>query len=143
MQPPGRGTLDEVTRFDFEFAPSYRPPALVLGITPRTAWVEVDDAELRVRFGPWRLRTPRGNVASAEPLPGPFRWYRTAGPPHLSLTDKGVSFATNGARGVCVTFHQPVRTLDPTGRLVRHPGATLTLAQPEEFLAALRPPASG
>ena len=82
------GTLVKVTRFDFEFAPAYRLPALALGITPRTAWVEVDDTELRVRYGPWRLRTPLDNVSSAQLLPGPFRWYRTAGPPHLSLADK-------------------------------------------------------
>ena len=136
MGPARSGTLVEVTRFDFEFAPAHRLPALVLGITPRTAGVEVDETELRVRYGPWRLRTPLDNVASAQPSPGPFRWYRTAGPPHLSLVDKGVSFATTGAGGVCVLFHEPVKTLDPTGRL-RHPGATLTVQDPAGLLAAL------
>ena len=130
------GTLVKVTRFDFEFAPAYRLPALALGITPRTAWVEIDDTELRVRYGPWRLRTPLDNVSSAQLLPGPFRWYRTAGPPHLSLADKGVSFATTGSGGVCVQFHEPVKTLDPTGRL-RHPGATLTVQDPARLLALL------
>ena len=52
------------------------------------------------------------------------------------LTDKGVSFATNGAGGVCVLFHEPVRTLDPTGRL-RHPGATLTVQDPARLQQVL------
>ena len=33
-------------------------------------------------------------------------------------------------------FHEPVKTLDPTGRL-RHPGATLTVQDPAGLLAAL------
>ena len=136
MGPARPGTLVEVTRFDFEFAPAYRLPALAFGITPRTAWVEVDETELRVRYGPWRLRTPLDNVSSAQLSPGPFRWHRTAGPPHLSLVDKGVSFATHGAGGVCVLFHEPVKTLDPTGRL-RHPGATLTVQDPARLLQVL------
>jgi hypothetical protein len=72
--------------------------------------------------------TPLSNVASWQETGG-FSFLRTAGPPHLSFTDHGVSFATNGDAGLCVLFHEPVRVLDPTGRL-RHPGATLTVADP-------------
>ena len=50
-------TSHQVTRHEFAFAPSYRLPALVLGITPGTAWVEVDATHLRVRYGLWRLST--------------------------------------------------------------------------------------
>ncbi len=63
---------------------------------------------------------------------GDYAWLKTAGPPHLSFADRGVTFATNGRRGVCLAFREPVRVLDPTGRL-RHPGATLTLADPDRF----------
>jgi hypothetical protein len=122
-------------RFPFRFAASYRLPALVVGVTPRTAHVEVDDVDLVVRFGLWRLRTELTNVAGAEPSGG-FAFVKTAGPPHLSFADKGVTFATNGDDAVCVRFHEPVKVLDPTGR-VRHPAATLTVADPEALLATL------
>lgn len=125
-------------RFPFRFAPSYRLPALLFGVTPATAWVEVDGDELRARFGPWSLRTPLANVASAQETGG-FTFVKTAGPAHLSLADRGVTFATNGDRAVCVRFHEPVRGIDPTGR-IRHPGATFTVADPAALRAALGQP---
>jgi hypothetical protein len=127
--------MDE--RFDFEFARSYLVPALVLGITPLTTGVWLDPRRLHVRFGPWSLDTPVTNVRNAT-ITGGFAWYRTAGPPHLSLTDRGVTFATNGRRAVCVRFHEAVKVLDPTGRLIRHPGATLTVARVDDLHSRLR-----
>ena len=44
------------TRFEFAFARAYRIAGLPFGVTPRTTWAEVGDGELRVRFGPWRMR---------------------------------------------------------------------------------------
>lgn len=123
------------SRFEFAFARSYRLPALAFGILPATAHVDVTDEQLRVRFGPWRLVTDLDNIAGAE-LTGGFHWIKTAGPAHLSFSDRGVTFATNGDRAVCVRFATPVRAIDPTGR-IRHPGATLTVAEPERLLQAL------
>lgn len=122
-------------RFPFAFATSYRLPALVLGITPATTGVEVSTDELRVRFGLWSLRTPLTNVAGVEETGG-FAYVKTVGPPHLSFSDRGVTFATNGDRAVCVRFHTPVRGIDPTGRIL-HPGATLTVADPAALRRAL------
>ena len=122
-------------RFPFRFAAAYRLPALAFGITPLTAWVDVDDDELRVRYGPWSLRTPRANIATAKRT-GDFGFLRTAGPPHLSFTDTGISFCTNGDDAACVTFHEPVPAIDPT-RTIRHPGATLAVADVPGLLAAL------
>lgn len=125
-------------RHPFAFAPSYRLPALVLGITPRTAWVEVGPEDLVVRYGPWRLRSPLANIVSAEPTGG-FAWLKTVGPPHLSFSDRGISFTPNGDAALCVSFREPVPGIDPTGLLpVRHPGATLGVAQPDRLLAELR-----
>jgi hypothetical protein len=123
-------------RFPFRFATAYRLPALAVGVTPRTAYVDVTGTELMVRFGPWRMRTGLTNVAGVERTGG-FAFLKTAGPPHLSFADHGVTFATNGDDAVCVSFHEPVRLLDPTGRL-KHPGATLTVADPESLLATLQ-----
>ncbi|GAA4114968.1 hypothetical protein GCM10022415_11190 [Knoellia locipacati] len=116
-------------RFDFAFAPAYRLPAMLFGIRPETAWVDVGDDELRVRFGPWRLTTALENITGCEESGG-FAWIKTAGPPHLSLTDRGVTFATNGDRALCVTFRDPVPGIDPT-RTIKHPGATLTVVRPD------------
>jgi hypothetical protein len=124
-----------VQRFPFRFARSYRLPALVFGVTQATAWVEVDESELRARFGPWSLRTPRANVASTREVGG-FGFVKTAGPAHLSFADRGVTFATNGDRAVCVLFHEPVPAIEPTGRIL-HPGATFTVADPAALIAAL------
>jgi hypothetical protein len=125
-------------RFEFEFSRPYRLAALPLGITPRTTYVELtggSEPAVRVRFGPWSLRTPVSNVRSAQRT-GPFTYVKTAGPPRLSFTDRGVSFATNGDEGVCMLFHEPVAAIAPGGML-RHPGATVTVRDCEGLLGAL------
>ncbi len=122
--------------FEFAFEGRYRLPALMFGIRPATARVLITDDELLVRFGPWRLRTALSNVASTQ-VSTSYAWHRTAGPAHLSLTDHGVTFATNSRRGLCVSFVEPVRAIEPTG-LLRHPAATLTVADPEALAAALK-----
>lgn len=122
-------------RIDFRFAAAYRLPALAFGIIPATAFVCVGPASLRVRFGPWTLQTALDNVAGHE-LTGGFSFIKTAGPPHLSFVDWGVTFATNPDRALCLRFREPVKVLDPTGR-ISHPGATLTVADPERLAALL------
>ena len=118
-------------RFSFRFAAPYAAAALPFGVTPRTAWVDVED-HVTVRFGPWRLRTPLANLSGVEESSG-YAFIKTAGPPHLSFTDRGVTFATNGERGLCLRFHEPVRCLWP----LSHPGATVTVADPEGLRRAL------
>ena len=122
-------------RFDFAFAASYRLPARLFGITPVRAFVTVSETELQVRFGAWHLVSPLDNITGTE-LTGGFRWLKTAGPPHLSFADRGVTFATNGKRALCVSFRRPVRGIDPTG-ILRHPGATLTVGDPHALQAAI------
>ena len=122
-------------RFDFAFAASYRLPARLFGITPARAFVTVSDTELQVRFGPWHLMSPLDNITGTE-MTGGFRWLKTAGPPHLSFADRGVTFATNGDRALCVSFRTPVRGIDPTA-VQRHPGATLTVRSPHALRAAI------
>lgn len=113
-------------RFDFAWEPRYRLPALLFGLTPRTAFVEVTPSELHVRYGLWSLRSALGNVTGVE-VSGDYAFLKTAGPPHLSMSDRGISFATNSHAGLCVSFAVPVPGIDPTKR-IKHPGATLTVA---------------
>ncbi len=125
--------------FAFRFSIAYRLAGLPFGVTPRTAAVSVDGGQFALRFGPWRLRTPLDNVVSTE-LTGPFALLKTAGPAHLSLRDRGLTCATNGKRGICVRFADPVSGIEPIG-VLRHPAVTVTVADLEglaDVLAAVR-----
>ena len=126
------------TRFEFDWDAAYRVAGLPFGITPWTAHVEVTPSELTARFGPWRLRSALGNIAGVD-VTGGYAFVKTAGPPHLSFSDRGITMATNGRRGLCVRFVEPVPGIDPTRRIV-HPGATLTVADPEGLAEALGHP---
>lgn len=105
-------------------------------MTPRSAWVEVDATTLAVRFGPWSLRTPVHNIVETVET-SDFAYLKTAGPAHLSFTDRGITFATNGDRGLCLRFREPVPSIDWVG-LIRHPGATVTVADVAGLRRALR-----
>lgn len=122
-------------RFEFDHDRALLVPGLLAGVTPATAYIEIDDLDLRVRFGWWRLRTELANVASVTRT-GPYRWFKVAGPPRLSMKDTGVTFATTASEGVCVLFHRPVACVFPFG-LRPHVGMTVTPAEPEVFVAAL------
>ena len=131
-RPTRRGTP---IRFPFAFTRAYRVAGLPFGVTARRAWAEIGDDVLRVRFGPWQLRTELANIDTAARTGG-FSFLKTAGPAHLSLADRGVTFATNGDAAVCLSFHETVRGIDPTG-FITHPNATLTIADVEGFLDRL------
>jgi hypothetical protein len=124
-------------RFAFRFADSYRRPARLFGITPETAWVDVGADSMDARFGPWRVRTPLANISRVA-VTGPYAFLKTAGPARLAITDRGLTFATNGERGVLISFHSPVRGLDPLG-VLRHPELTVTVADIDGFVERLRP----
>jgi hypothetical protein len=117
--------------YAFRFSRAYALAALPFGVTRATAWLVVTPQELRVRFGPWRLVTPLTNIAQTD-VGGPYRFLKTAGPAHLSLSDRGVTFATNGERGTCIVFHEPVRALNPLGPPL-HPNLTVTVKDPERL----------
>lgn len=121
--------------YTFDFEPVMAAAALPFGVTPFTTSLEVTDDELRVRFGPWSVRTPLANVVGAE-ITGPYSLPKVAGPAHLSLKDKGLTFATTTKRGVCIRFREPVKGISPLG-LLKHPALTVTVNAPEELVAAL------
>jgi hypothetical protein len=122
--------------FPFRFAATYRLPALLFGVTRATTGVWVDEGMLRIRFGPWRLQTPLTNVASTERT-GPFALIKTIGPAHLSLADRGVTYATNNEHGLCIRFARPVAGIEPLG-LLRHPAVTVTVADCAGLAKALK-----
>jgi hypothetical protein len=136
-----RGPTGNVERFEFRFAPAYRRAALIFGVTPSTAWLEVDSDALLARFGPWRVQTPLANIIGVD-LTGPYAFFKTAGPARLAVTDRGLTFATNGDHGVLITFRQPVRGMEPTG-LLRHPELTVTVSDVDGLAALLRARTAG
>ncbi len=125
------------TRFPFRFDSAYRRLAWLFGVTPERAWVDLGEEELEARFGPWRVRTPVRNIAAAE-VTGPYAFLKTAGPARLAITDRGLTFASNGDRGVCITFYTPVPGIDPFGR-IRHPELTVTVLDVDGLVEALAP----
>src|SRR5690242_5146896 len=104
---------DPTRTFSLAFDTAYRVAALAFGVSPRSSGVSVGGGRLDVRFGPWRVTTPLTNIAGVQ-ITGPYSFVKTAGPAHLSFTDRGLTFATNGRRGVCISFREPVPGLEPT-----------------------------
>jgi hypothetical protein len=123
------------TRFPFRFDPTYRRLARPFGVTPEGAWVDLSEDELEARYGPWRVRTPTSNIADAE-VTGPYAFLKTVGPARLAITDRGLTFASNRDRGVCITFDAPVAGIDPFGR-IRHPELTVTVLDVDGLVEAL------
>lgn len=128
--------------FPFAFSsPAHRAVARLFGITPGNTGVEVADGHLLARYGRWSLRTPLANICGTE-VTGPYTAAKTMGPGRMSFVDKGLTFASNGERGLCICFHEPVPGLEPTGR-VRHPALTVTVADVDGLAAALAPAPAG
>lgn len=121
-------------RFAFLHDPRFARPLALLGVRPDTCWVEVDAAAVDARFGPWRLTTPLDNVVGIE-VSGPFRWYRAIGP-RISVADRGATFGTATHGGACLRFEEPVPAV--LGDVVRHPGLTVTVADPEGLAEEIR-----
>jgi hypothetical protein len=121
--------------FEFRFTKTYRIVSLPFGVTPSTCEVRVGADRLLVRFGLWHVETTLDNIADVD-ITGPYTLLKTAGPAHLSLADRGITFATNGDRGVCLRMREPVAGIDPFG-LVRHPGVTVTVRDCDGLAAAV------
>jgi hypothetical protein len=107
----------------------------LLGVRPSSSGVWVDDDVVTATFGPWTLRTPTSNVASAE-VTGPYEAWKAAGL-RLSLADRGLTFGTTTRGGVCLSFHEPVPGIEPAG-LLRHPSLTVTVSEPGLLVDRLR-----
>lgn len=132
---PARDERDEIEQFIFEFEPRYKAVLALVGVTPGTATVTLDDERVVARFGPWSCETPMSNVRDVC-VTGPYHGFRAIGA-RGSFADRGLTFGSTTAGGVCVLFRDPVRGLDPFG-LMHHPGLTVTVADRERFASSLR-----
>jgi hypothetical protein len=121
-------------RFEFRFDPRFVPFLAAMGVIGRTSGVVVDDVRFTARFGLLRVSTPIDNLRDIR-VTRDYRWYRAIGA-RLSFTDHGATFGTNTEAGVCVDFHEPVAAL--FGDRFPHPGLTVTVADPDALVSALR-----
>jgi hypothetical protein len=136
-EPPA-GHAEHV-RFPLRFDWRHRIASAIFGVTPGNAFVELlpdpNGGTLHASFGFWQLKTPLRNVAEIE-RSGSYSTIKTIGPARLSLSDRGLTFAGNDAEGVCIRFADPVHAIEPLG-LVLHPALTVTVDDPDGFVAAL------
>lgn len=123
-----------VQHFGFAIDPPFAVPLRAFGVTSDTAFVEVDDDIFSAHFGWFRVTTPVNNITGVRRT-GPYLAVKAIGP-RLSLADRGVTFGSSARAGVCLTFRHPVTAL--FGPLVRHPGLTVTVAEPDALVAAVR-----
>lgn len=121
-------------RFDFAFDKWFMPGLVLLGVTPMTAYADLSEAGLSVRFGFWKLETELSNITCFK-VTEDYTWYKAIGA-RGSFVDRGLTFGTNAERGVCVKFAKPIPALVP-GDIMPHPGLTMTLADIDGFVASL------
>jgi hypothetical protein len=133
--PPPVPRTAQPRRFHFQFHPLFRVPALAAGVTPMSAHLDVDGEHIRLQFGPWRMEFERDDIAEVHET-GPYKPWKVIGPPHLSLADRGVTFATTPQGGVCIKLRRPVPGIEPTG-LLKHPAVTVTVEDRGELLELL------
>ena len=129
--------MQDPDRYEFAFEPAFRVAGLPFGVTPATTMLEVRDDAVDIRFGPWRVHVDRDDIEDIQ-VSGPYQPLKVIGPARLSLRDRGLTLATNSTRGVCLKLRRPVRGIDPLG-LLRHPGVTVTVAEPERLFERLSP----
>jgi hypothetical protein len=127
--------MSEVRVFAFCFEPLYRRVARPFGVSEASTHVAVGHGALQAVFGPWRVESLVTNITDTT-VTGPFAVPKTVGPAHLSLKDRGLTFATNRRRGLCIRFQEPVPGMDPAGAL-RHPALTVTVADVEGLARAI------
>ena len=126
--------------YDFQFDRRFVLVDRLIGVTAHSAVVELDDHMFIAKFGRWTVATPIANLASAV-VTGPYAVAKVFGPPHLSLADGGLTFATNAVEGVCISFRVPVSGLLPLG-LMTHRSLTVTVRQAGALAEAINAVAS-
>lgn len=122
-----------MTTFEFEFESQFGWLLRPLGITSGNSSVSIGDGEFRAKFGRWEVVTPLTNITGYQ-RSGDYKWYRAIGI-RGSWVDHGLTFGSSTRRGVCLKFAEPIDKVIPG--MKRHPGITVTVADPDGLVAAL------
>jgi hypothetical protein len=91
-----------------------------------------DDGRFVATYGFFRIETSLSNIDGAHVTSG-YRWWTAVGV-RGSLVDDGLTFGTNRDRGVCVHFHDKVRSVM---RRSGHSALTVTVAEVDRLIEAL------
>jgi hypothetical protein len=114
---------------DKKFAPFWLP----FGVRPSKDGVTLtDDGRFVATYGFVRIETEISNIDGAHVTSG-YRWWTAIGA-RLSFADDGLSFGTNHDAGVCIHFHEKVRSVL---RRSGHSALTVTVADVERLIDAL------
>jgi hypothetical protein len=126
--------LQAMETFPFHFDAAFRLPLLALGVHPGNCSVKItDDDRFVASFGRWVVDTPLSNIDCVE-VTGPYHWYKAIGL-RGSAVDRGITFGTSAAGGVCVIFVEPIPKMLPGAR--NQTGLTVTVADPDALAAAI------
>ena len=119
--------------FDFAFEPRWRSLVkLSTGATPANSHVTVGDGRLVVDFGRFGIDTPLDNVKDVQ-VTRDYDWYKAIGV-RGSLADRGATYGSSTAGGVCVCFHERVNAIP----MFHSPGLTLTVVDIDGLATAVR-----
>jgi hypothetical protein len=116
--------------FDWRFRPIWRS----FGVDPEVDGVTLTNDTFGATFGRFRVSTLMDNIADATNT-GPYRWWKSVGL-RASAVDSGITFGTTNRHGVCVLFKEPIAAVVPPRS--SHAGLTVTVAQPDELVEALK-----
>lgn len=117
-------------RFRFRLEGLWRLGVLAFGVSPGRAYVDLDDAGVHARFGPWRMDVPLANIERWA-IRGPYRWWRALGV-RQTLGVWDLSFGSSAKDGVYLEFVRPQHWGGND-----HPALTVTVADPAAFTRAL------
>ena len=93
-------------RFPIRLGRRSRPFLRLWGVTPDSAWVDVDET-LDARFGRFRIRTPLANITGWR-IEGPFLWITAIGV-RRSVRHADFTFGGDTHGGVRVDFRERPR----------------------------------
>ena len=123
--------MSEVFRYAID--KRFFPLLLTYGVRPSKDGVTLtDDGRFVATYGFMRVETSLSNIDGAHVTAG-YRWWTAVGA-RLSLADDGLTFGTNRDIGVCVHFHEKVRSVM---RRSGHSALTVTVTEVDRLIDAL------
>jgi hypothetical protein len=119
--------------FRYAIDKKFAPLLLPFGVRPSKDGVTLtDDGRFVATYGLLRVETQISNIDGAHVTTG-YRWWTAIGA-RMSFADDGLTFGTNHEAGVCVHFHERVRSIL---RRSGHSALTVTVADPDGLIEAL------
>ena len=123
--------MSEVFRYAIDRR--FFPLLLTFGLRPSKDGVTLtDDGRFVATYGFLHIETSLSNIDGAHVTSG-YRWWTAVGA-RGSFADDGLTFGTNRDRGVCVHFHEKVRS---GMRRSGHSALTVTVAEVDRLIEAL------